>query len=143
DAAERENKIAAMREVGDNIAALDKEVAKVEAELHALTSTIPNIPEERTPVGASEDENVVLRTVGQLPEFDFEPKPHWELGPALSILDFERGTKITGSRFYVLNGAGARLQRALIAFMLDLHIRQGYTEKYLPFMFRTAPVYGA
>ena len=143
DAAEREKKIAAMREVGDKIAALDKEVAEVEAELHAILSAIPNIPDERTPLGASEDENVVLRTVGQLPEFDFEPKPHWELGPALGILDFERGTKITGSRFYVLNGPGARLQRALIAFMLDLHIRQGYTEQYLPFMVRTATVFGA
>ncbi len=143
DAAEREKKIAAMREVGDRISALDKEVADVEAELHAVTSAIPNIPDQRTPVGASEDENVVLRTIGQLPEFDFEPKPHWELGPSLGILDFERGTKITGSRFYVLNGPGARLQRALIAFMLDLHIRQGYTEKYLPFMVKTATVFGA
>jgi seryl-tRNA synthetase len=143
DTVDREKKIAAMREVGDKISALDKEVAGVEAELHAGTSAIPNIPDERTPVGASEDDNVVLRTVGQLPEFNFEPKPHWDLGPALGILDFERGTKITGSRFYVLNGPGARLQRALIAFMLDLHIRQGYTEQYLPFMVRTATVFGA
>jgi seryl-tRNA synthetase len=143
DAAEREKKIAAMREVGDRITEFDKEVTNVEAELHAITSTIPNIPDERTPIGTSEDENVVLRTVGQLPEFDFEPKPHWELGPALGILDFERGTKITGSRFYVLNGPGARLQRALIAFMLDLHIRQGYREQYLPFMVKTATVFGA
>ena len=143
DAAEREKKIAAMREVGDKISELDKEVAEVEADLHATTSAIPNIPDERTPIGVSEDENVVLRTVGQLPEFDFEPKPHWELGPALGILDFERGTKITGSRFYVLNGPGARLQRALIAFMLDLHIRQGYREQYLPFMVKTATVFGA
>ncbi len=143
DAAEREKKIAAMREVGDQITTLDKDVAEVEAELHAITSTIPNIPDERTPIGVSEDENVVLRTVGQLLEFDFEPKPHWELGPALGILDFERGTKITGSRFYVLTGPGARLQRALIAFMLDLHIRQGYQEQYLPFMVKTATVFGA
>jgi seryl-tRNA synthetase len=143
EAAEREKKIAAMREVGEKIAALDKEVTEVEAELQAVTSTIPNIPDERTPIGASEEENVVLQTVGQLPEFDFEPKPHWDLGPALGIIDFERGTKITGSRFYVLNGAGARLQRALIAFMLDLHIRQGYTEEYLPFMVKTATVFGA
>src|SRR5688572_11874802 len=143
DHAERALKVSAMREVGDKISALDKEVAEVEAELHAITSAIPNIPDERTPVGASEDDNVVLRTVGQLPEFNFEPKPHWDLGPALGILDFERGTKITGSRFYVLNGPGARLQRALIAFMLDLHIRQGYTEQYLPFMVRTATVFGA
>src|SRR4026209_2213542 len=134
DAAEREQKITAMREVGDKIAALDKEVADVEAELNSLTAALPNIPDERTPIGVSEDDNIVLRTVGQLPEFDFEPKAHWDLGPALGEIDFERGAKITGSRFYVLSGAGARLQRALIAFMLDLHIRQGYTEKYLPFM---------
>ncbi len=143
EAAEREKKIAAMREVGDRIAALDKEVSEVEAELHALAATIPNIPDERTPVGASEDENVILRTIGKLPKFDFEPKAHWDLGPALGIIDFERGTKITGSRFYILSGAGARLQRALIAFMLDLHIRQGYTEKYLPFMVKTATVFGS
>jgi seryl-tRNA synthetase len=143
DAAERQEKITAMREVGEKISGLDKEIGQVEAELHAMTSAIPNIPDARTPVGASEDDNVVLRTVGQLPEFDFEPKPHWELGPTLGILDFERGTKITGSRFYVLNGPGARLQRALISFMLDLHIRQGYTEQYLPFMVRTATVFGA
>ena len=143
DAAEREQKIAAMREVGEKIAALEKEVAEVEAELDSIAAAIPNIPDARTPIGASEDDNVVLRTVGQLPEFDFEPKPHWDLGPALGVIDFERGTKITGSRFYVLSGAGARLQRALIAFMLDLHIRQGYVEKYLPFVVKTATVFGA
>jgi seryl-tRNA synthetase len=143
DAVEREKKIAAMREVGDRISALDKDVADVEAELNSLVAALPNIPDERTPIGASEEENVVLRTVGQLPEFDFEPKAHWDLGPSLGILDFERGAKITGSRFYVLSGAGARLQRALIAFMLDLHIRQGYTEKYLPFVVKYETVFGA
>ena len=143
DAAEREKKIVSMREVGERISALDKEVAEVEAELTSLTAALPNIPDERTPIGASEDENVVLRTVGQLPEFDFEPKAHWDLGPALGVIDFERGAKITGSRFYVLSGAGARLQRALIAFMLDLHIRQGYTEKYLPFVVKYDTVFGA
>jgi len=143
DATEREAKIAAMREGGDKISALDKEVAAVEAELNSLVASLPNIPDERTPVGKSEEDNVVVRTVGQLPEFDFEPKAHWDLGPALGILDFERGAKITGSRFYVLSGPGARLQRALIAFMLDLHIRQGYTEKYLPFMVKYDTVFGA
>ncbi len=143
DAAEREKKIVSMREVGERISALDKEVADVEAELTSLTAALPNVPDERTPIGASEDENVVLRTVGQLPEFDFEPKAHWDLGPALGVIDFERGAKITGSRFYVLSGSGARLQRALIAFMLDLHIRQGYTEKYLPFMVKYDTVFGA
>src|SRR5512141_2515825 len=86
EAAEREKKIAAMREVGDKIAALDKEVADVESELKAITSSIPNIPDERTPIGASEEENIVLRTVGQLPEFEFEPKAHWDLGPALGVI---------------------------------------------------------
>jgi seryl-tRNA synthetase len=143
DAAERDKKIAAMREVGDRIAALDKQVADVDAELASITAGIPNLPDERTPIGASEDENVVIKTVGEIPKFDFQPQPHWDLGPALGIIDFERGTKITGSRFYILSGAGARLQRALIAFMLDLHIKQGYTEKYLPFMVRTATVFGA
>lgn len=143
DAAEREQKIAAMREVGEKITTIDKEVAEVETQLNALTAALPNIPDPRTPIGASEEENVVIKTVGHLYEFDFEAKAHWDLGPALGIIDFERGTKITGSRFYVLSGPGARLQRALIAFMLDLHIRQGYTEQYLPFMVRTATVFGA
>lgn len=143
DAAEREKKIAAMRKVGDQISDLDGKVAEVEASLNELTATIPNLPDPRTPVGRDEDENVVLETVGEQKKFDFEPKPHWDLGPELGIIDFERGTKITGSRFYVLSGPGARLQRALIAFMLDLHIRQGYTEKYLPFMVKSDTVFGA
>ncbi len=143
DPAARQAKIEAMRAVGDKISALDKEVNQVEEELQGLTATIPNIPDARTPVGKDENENVVLRTVGSLPEYDFEPKIHWDLGPALGILDFDRGVKITGSRFYVLSGAGARLQRALIAYMLDLHIRQGYTEQYTPFVVKAATLYGA
>jgi seryl-tRNA synthetase len=143
DAASRQSKIEAMRAVGDRIAALDKQVSGVEQELKAMTAVIPNIPDARTPLGKDENENVVLRTVGELPEFDFQPKAHWDLGPALGIIDFERGVKITGSRFYVLSGAGARLQRALIAYMLDLHIRQGYTEQYTPFMVKAATLFGA
>ena len=143
DASAKKSKIEAMRLVGDKINLLDKEVAEVETQLNALTATIPNIPDARTPYGKDDSENIVLRTIGEPKEFDFQPKPHWDLGPALGIIDFERGTKITGSRFYVLSGAGARLQRALIAYMLDLHIRQGYTEKYLPFMVRTDTVFGA
>ena len=143
DASAKKSKIEAMRLVGDQINALDKEVAEVESQLNALTATIPNIPDSRTPYGKDDSENVVLRTIGEPKEFNFQPKPHWDLGPALGIIDFERGTKITGSRFYVLSGAGARMQRALIAYMLDLHIRQGYTEKYLPFMVRTETVFGA
>jgi len=87
------------------------------------------------PDGKDESENRVVRTEGELPTFDFEPKPHWELGERLGIIDFERGIKISGSRFYVLVGAGARLQRALITFMLDVHTREhGYTEVYVPYM---------
>jgi seryl-tRNA synthetase len=85
----------------------------------------------------------VIRGVGEIPEFEFEPKAHWDLGPALGILDFEQGVKITGSRFYVLSGAGARLQRALIAWMLDLHNHQGYTEKYTPFMVKEKTMFGS
>ncbi|NQU29138.1 MAG: serine--tRNA ligase [Anaerolineae bacterium] len=143
DAESRQEKIEAMRAVGDKISELDNELRNVDEELSATMSTLPNIPSEKTPYGVDESENVVLKTVGEIPEYDFEPKAHWDLGPALGIIDFERGVKITGSRFYVLSGAGARLQRALIAYMLDLHIKQGYTEKYTPFMVRTATVYGA
>ena len=143
DAASRQAKIEDMRGVGDRIAELDKQVAGVEEELRSLAAVIPNLPDARTPVGPDEAANVVIRTVGQIPEYDFEPRVHWDLGPALGILDFERGVKITGSRFYVLSGAGARLQRALIAYMLDLHIRQGYVEQYTPFMVKGATLYAA
>ncbi len=143
DADERQSKIEAMRAVGDKISNIDDKLREVQASLDAVMSTLPNIPSEKTPLGVDESENVVRKTSGEIPEFDFEPKPHWDLGPELGILDFERGVKLTGSRFYVLSGAGARLQRALIAFMLDLHIKQGYTEKYPPFMVKTDTVFGA
>ena len=143
DPAERQAKIEATRQMGDRISLLDEQLRQVEETLTQTLAGIPNIPDPRTPYGVDEGENVVLRTVGALPEYDFEPKPHWDLGPALGILDFERGVKITGSRFYVLSGAGARLQRALIAWMIDLHIRQGYTEKYTPFMVKAQTLFGA
>jgi len=143
DSTERQERIVSMRAVGDKIASIDKEVAEVEEKLKSVAAIIPNIPDTRTPYGKDEGENVVLRTVGQLAEFDFEPKIHWDLGPALGILDFERGVKLTGSRFYVLTGLGARLQRALIAYMLDLHSRQGYTEQYTPFVVKAATLYAA
>jgi seryl-tRNA synthetase len=143
DPAERQTKIDAMRQVGDRISSLDERLRTQETDLNDLLAMIPNIPDPRTPYGKDEDENVVLRVSEDMPEFDFEPLPHWELGPALGIIDFEQGVKITGSRFYVLNGAGARLQRALISWMLDLHIRQGYTEKYTPFMVKSQVLYAA
>ncbi|NPV56518.1 MAG: serine--tRNA ligase [Anaerolineae bacterium] len=130
----RQAKIEEMRVVGDKIAALDEEIHTVEADLQALVAGIPNIPLEEVPFGADDSENPTLRTVGAVKTFDFEPQIHWDLAPKLGILNFDQGAKITGSRFYVLSGAGARLQRALIAWMLDLHIRQGYTEQYTPFM---------
>jgi seryl-tRNA synthetase len=137
DAAARQEKIDAMRLVGDRISALDDELRGVQARLDELMTNFPNLPDPRTPLGVDESENVVIKTVGEIPELEFQPKPHWELGPELGIIDFEQGVKITGSRFYVLSGAGARLQRALIAYMLDLHTRQGYTEKYPPFMVKS------
>lgn len=143
DKTERDARIADMKVVSDRISALDEEVRAIEESQHVLILGIPNIPLPQVPVGKDESENVVLRTVGKKPTYDFEPLPHWQLGPQLGILDFERGVKITGSRFYVLSGLGARLQRALIAFMLDLHIRQGYLEKYTPFMVKSATLYAA
>lgn len=143
DATLKQEKILAMRSVGDEIAALDESTRSVEEKLQALLASIPNIPDPSTPIGKDESENVVLRYFGDIPQLDFAPLPHWELGPKLGIIDFERGVKLTGSRFYVLNGAGARLQRALIAWMLDLHNRQGYEERYTPFMVKAETLYSA
>jgi len=143
DPTERQAKIEAMRSVGERISQLDESLRKIEDELNAILAGIPNIPDARSPYGKDDSENVVLRGVGDIPEYDFEPKAHWDLGPALGIIDFDQGVKITGSRFYVLSGAGARLQRALIAWMLDLHIRQGYTEKYTPFMVKEQTMFSA
>ncbi|MFN2160125.1 MAG: serine--tRNA ligase [Anaerolineales bacterium] len=143
DRNEREAKIAAMRAVGERISSLDNMLRNVQGELDEVMSTIPNIPDDRTPFGLSEEDNVFEEPVGEVLRFDFEPKPHWELGLELGIINFEQGAKMTGSRFYVMSGAGARLQRALISWMLDLHTRQGYTEKYPPFMVRSETLFGA
>ena len=118
-------------------------MAQVEAELHQLMIWVPNLPADSVPDGADESENVLVRSAGQPKTFEFQPKPHWELGPELGVIDFERGVKITGSRFYVLNDDGARLQRALIAWMLSLHQQQGYHERYTPFVVREATVFAA
>jgi len=134
DKSDKDRKIAEMRVVGEKIAALNVEVKEMEKSLNDLIATIPNILDESVPLGKDEKENIIMRQVGEQPTYDFKPLPHWELGPSLGIIDFEQGVKITGSRFYVLSGAGAQLQRALIAWMLDLHRRQGYLEKYTPFM---------
>ncbi len=143
DPAERQTKIEAMRGVGDRIAALDDQVREVEENLNKLVAHIPNLPDPSTPLGKDEHENVVVRVMGEPKTFDFAPLPHWDLGPRLGIIDFDEGVKITGSRFYVLNGAGARLERALISWMLDLHSRQGYLEKYTPFMVKADTLYAS
>jgi seryl-tRNA synthetase len=126
-----------VRGIADSIRALDEELAVVEEGLQQALYEIPNLPHSSVPVGQDDRENVIVRSEGQPRHFGFEPVPHWDLGQTLDIIDFERGIKLSGSRFYVLKGAGARLQRALISWMLDLHVRQhGYTEIYPPFMVR-------
>ena len=123
------------RELRVKIKALEEEVRQLDDQLEGQLLQVPNIPHPTVPAGESEDDNVVVRSWGQLPDFDFEPAPHWKLGESLGIIDFERGVKLSGSRFYVLKGLGARLQRALISFMLDLHTTEhGYLEVYPPFM---------
>jgi seryl-tRNA synthetase len=137
DAAERERAIAAARGAGDAIADAERALAELEERFNARMLEIPNLPHPDVPVGRDESENVVVRTVGEPRTFDFTAKPHWEIGEALGIIDFERGVKISGSRFYVLKGDGARLQRALINWMVDLHVQQhGYSEVYPPAMVR-------
>ncbi|WP_409296385.1 serine--tRNA ligase [Peribacillus sp. SCS-26] len=135
--------IAEMREVGDKIKVLDQELREVEAVLEKLLLSIPNIPHESVPVGDSEDDNVEIRTWGTLPAFDFEAKPHWDLADELHIVDFERAGKVTGSRFVFYKGLGARLERALASFMLDLHTEEhGYEEIMPPFIVNRASMTG-
>ncbi len=143
DPAERQGKIEAMRQVGDEIARLDDQVRGVDEGLQSLVANLPNLPDPTTPYGKDDSENVVLRYSGDVPKFDFTPQPHWDLGTKLGIIDFDRGVKLTGSRFYVLNGLGARLERALIAWMLSLHNDQGYEERYTPFMVKAETLYAA
>lgn len=126
-----------MGEIGDEIARVDDQLRQVEESFHDAMMRIPNPPEEDVPVAPDEDGNKVVSQWGELPEFDFEPLPHWDLGPQLNIIDFERGVATAGSRFYFLKGAGARLQRVLSNWFLDVHIREhGYTEVYPPMMVR-------
>jgi seryl-tRNA synthetase len=126
--------IDAMKGVGDDIKRLDERLAEIDAELSALELYFPNVPHESVPVGADESANRVERTWGDKPSFTFTPKSHWDLGEALGILDFDRAAKITGARFSVLLGGAAKLSRALMNLMLDVHDRQGYTEVLPPFM---------
>ena len=119
---------------GDEIAKLDAELREVQEKLDAQLLSIPNMPAAATPVGESEDDNPEVRRWGDPREFDFEPAAHWDIGPALNIIDFDRGVKLAASRFYALRGAGARLERALINYMLNLQIEAGATEWWVPAM---------
>jgi seryl-tRNA synthetase len=134
DPVERQRMIDAMKGVSERLDQVQPKLRDVEEKLNALLMEVPNIPDPATPIGGGEHENVVIQQHGE--EYkDAWRKPHYELGEALGIIDIERGVRLSGSRFYVLTGMGARLQRALIAFMLDLHIdKHGYTEQYLPAM---------
>lgn len=128
-------KIKEMKEVSQKIKDIEAELGKIEDDLYNLLLTIPNIPHESVPVGKSGEDNVEVRRWGEPTKFDFEPKPHWELGENLGILDFPTASKVTGSRFVFYKGLGARLERSLINFMLDLHTtKHGYTEVFPPFM---------
>ncbi|HEY7269664.1 MAG TPA: serine--tRNA ligase, partial [Dehalococcoidia bacterium] len=143
DPAEREKLIAAATGVRDRLDELEPRLRLLEELRNALLLEFPNPPDDDVPPGEDERDNVVRRQSGEPQPFDFEPRPHWELGERLGIIDFERGVKLSGSRFYVLKGAGSRLERALIAFMLDLHGRQGYTEVYVPFVVKEAALLNA
>ena len=124
-----------MRNAGSQIRELEERLRSTDEKLDGLLLRVPNIPDESAPVGPDESANVVVKTVGELPSFDFEPEAHWDIAERLGIIDFERGVRLAGSRFFVLRGLGAKLQRALISFMLDMHVeRHGYTEVYLPYM---------
>ncbi len=146
----REGKEQAAQEIASKVKAISQELKdkeallkEVEEKLQDLLARIPNIPHESVPIGKDETENVVVKRWGDLPEFDFEPRPHWEIGEKLGILDFARAAKVTGSRFVVYWREGALLERALIQFMLDLHIKKhGYTEVLPPFIVNETTLFG-
>lgn len=136
-------KIEEMRVVGDRIKTLDIELKEIDEKLDTILMSIPNIPHESTPVGETEDDNVEIRKWGEVRDFDFEPKAHWDLGTDLDILDFENAAKVTGSRFVFYKKLGARLERALINFMMDLHSNEhGYEEMLPPYMVNRASMTG-
>ena len=140
DTAEKQQ---AVRAMGERMAELDQQAAKLDDEFRDVLARVPNIPHASVPVGKSEQDNVEVRKWGKPQEFAFQAKPHWELGPALGILDMERAAKVTGARFAVYWGLGARLERALVNFMLDLHTKEhGYKEVLPPFLVNSASLYG-
>jgi seryl-tRNA synthetase len=137
------DKVTAMKKVGEEIATMDRDIAAMDEELRGILLTIPNLPHPSVPAGKDAADNPEIRRWGHKPEFAFPPKPHWEIGEALDILDFPRATKISGSGFILYKGAGARLERGLINFLLDLHTREhGYTEVFPPFLINRASMIG-
>jgi seryl-tRNA synthetase len=140
DTGERQQQV---RAIGERIATLDDEAAKLETEFRDFLARVPNLPHESVPAGKDERDNIEIRRWGTPPQFSFEPKAHWDLGPELGILDLERAAKVTGARFAVYWGLGAKLERALINFMLDLHTKEhGYCEVLPPFLINSASLYG-
>jgi seryl-tRNA synthetase len=143
DPAEKQRLIVEMREIGDTIKRLDAEVALVSDKLNELLLIIPNIPHHSVPPGKDDSDNVVLNYWGEPRQFAFAPLAHWDIGERLGIIDFERGVKVSGARFYVLRGSGAKLERALVNFMLDLHVsKHGYVEIYPPFLVKRESMLG-
>ncbi len=133
----------ALRTIGDRVNGINEALRPIEVELEENMLWLPNLPHESVPVADSEDANRPTEPEGQFPEFDFTPKPHWDLGPELGIIDFERGVKLAGSRAYVLRGPGAQLQRALEAFYLQMARDKGFEEVYVPFFVREDALYGS
>ncbi|OFI49940.1 serine--tRNA ligase [Floricoccus tropicus] len=134
--------IANMQKVSAQIKEMDAELSDVEEKINEIIVMLPNLPHDDVPIGADEDDNVEVRRVGEVPKFDFEPKAHWDLGEDLGILDWERGAKVTGSRFLFYKGLGARLERAIYSFMLDEHGKEGYTEIIPPYMVNHDSMFG-
>lgn len=140
---EAADKIAEMKEVGGNIKAIDTEIEAIDAKLQEISTTLPNLPHDSVPVGADEEDNVEVRRWSKPRNFAFEPKPHWDVAENLDILDFERGAKVSGSRFVYYKGLGARLERALYNFMLDMHVYDhGYTEMMTPYIVNSNSMFG-
>jgi seryl-tRNA synthetase len=143
DQTERDRLISEQRAAPQRLDGLNDELRAVEEKLHDALSQIPNLVHPDTPDGPDEDSNVVLRTSGEIPTFDFQPKPHWELGEALDLIDIDRAAAMSGTRMYMLRGLGAKLQRALIGHFLDAHSDNGYTEVYVPAMVREESMFAS
>jgi seryl-tRNA synthetase len=139
-----DEEVAEERRLGEELAARERALREAESERQTALSWVPNLPDPQVPLGKDDTENEIIRTWGEPRQFDFDPLPHWDLAERLGILDLEAGARLAGARFYVLKGAGAMLQRALVNFMLDLHVNeQGYTEVHTPYMVREEIMYGS